>query len=195
MYQFLIIAYRFYFVDPTDGDDAVTRRYVASRFHALRYEIQGNKSKLGAFLNLLGVVNNQVVIRVYELIDTDIRFANDFGDAVLFRKYQHEPGDIEVFKLFDMFTRKDKFMSHLLEETVDDMTWLRIKQPGTYTIHFDLIYSSSFSFELHTRAEIIHFSEHNPKHHINLEKVENCLLVYKKNPSNYSDRFKNICLL
>ena len=59
---------------------------------------------------------------------------------------------------------------------------LRIKQPGTYTIHFDLIPidSSSFSFELHTRDEIIHFSEHNPKHVINLEKSENCLLVYKK---------------
>ena len=60
--------------------------------------------------------------------------------------------------------------------------WLRIKQPGTYTIHFDLTRDrrdSSFSFELHTRDEIIHFSEHNPKHDINLEKGENCLLVLK----------------
>ena len=73
-------------------------------------------------------------------------------------------------------------MSHLLEEPVDDITWLRIKQPGTYTIHFDLIYSGSLSFlfELHTREEIIHFSEHNPKHDINLKKGENCLLVFKK---------------
>ena len=62
-------------------------------------------------------------------------------------------------------------------------TWLRIKQPGTYTIHFDLISSYSFSFELYTRDEIIHFSEHNPKHDINLEKGENSLLVYKKIPT------------
>ena len=53
------------------------------------------------------------------------------------------------------------------------------KQPGTYTIHFDLI-PNFFSFELHTRDEIIHFSEHNPKHDINLEKGENCLLVLKE---------------
>ena len=71
-------------------------------------------------------------------------------------------------------------MSHLLEEPVDDITWLRIKQPGTYTIHFALIYSSSFSFELHTKDEIMHFSEYDPKHDIILEKGENCILVYKK---------------
>ena len=60
----------------------------------------------------------------------------------------------------------------------------KIIQPGTYTIHFDLICSPvlSFSFELHTRDEIIHFSEHNPKQDINLENGENCLLVYKKVP-------------
>ena len=72
-----------------------------------------------------------------------------------------------------------EYFFHLLEKPVGDVTWLRIKQPGTYTIHFDLIHSSSFSFELHTRDEIIHFSEHNPKHDINLEKGENCLLVLK----------------
>ena len=69
-----------------------------------------------------------------------------------------------------MFTLKEDFMSHLLEEPVDDITWLRIKQLGTYTIHFDLICDglfTSFSFEFHTRDEIIHFSEHNPKHDIN----------------------------
>ena len=38
-------------------------------------------------------------------------------------------------------------MLHLFEEPVDNFTWLRIKQPGTYTTHFYLIYSSSFSFE------------------------------------------------
>ena len=62
-----------------------------------------------------------------------------------------------------MFTLKE-YMFHLFEEPADDVTWLRIKQPGTYTIHFDLTRDhpdSSFSFELHTRDEIIHFSEHN----------------------------------
>ena len=77
-----------------------------------------------------------------------------------------------------MFTLKENCMTHLLEP-VDNITWLRIKRPGTYIIHIDLI-CNSFSFELHTRGEIIHFSEHNPKHDINLEKGENCLLVYKK---------------
>ena len=79
----------------------------------------------------------------------------------------------------DGFVLKENLMSHLFEEPVDTVTWLKIKQPGTYTIHFYLIYSSSFSFELHTKDEIIHFSEHNPKHDINLEKGENCVLVYK----------------
>ena len=71
-----------------------------------------------------------------------------------------------------------------MEEPVDDVTWLRIKQPGNYTIHFDLICIGyrSFSFELHTRDEIIHLSEHIPKHDINLEKGENCLLMYKDMP-------------
>ena len=82
------------------------------------------------------------------------------------------------FEFFDLFTLKENFI-HLLEEPVVSHTWSRIKQRGTYTIHFDLIYNS-FSFELHTRGEIIHFSEHNPKHDINLEKGENCILVYKK---------------
>ena len=56
--------------DPTDADHAVTRRYVASRFQTFSDEVQDNKSKLGALLNLLGVENNQVLIRKYELIDT-----------------------------------------------------------------------------------------------------------------------------
>ena len=44
--------------DPTDADDAVTRRYVASQFQALNDEVQGNKRKLDALQNLLGVENN-----------------------------------------------------------------------------------------------------------------------------------------
>ena len=87
------------------------------------------------------------------------------------------------FECFDLFTLKENFI-HLLEEPVVSHTKLRNKQPGTYTIHFDVI-CNSFSFELHTRGEIIHFSEHNPKHDINQKKGENCLLVDIRNPSNY----------
>ena len=54
------------------------------------------------------------------------------------------------------------------------------RKPGSYTIHFDLIYFSSFSLELHTKDETIHFSEHDPKHDIILEKGEICVLVYKE---------------
>ena len=88
---------------------------------------------------------------------------------------------ILIHEFVDIFTLKEYFI-HLLDEPVDDVTWLRIQQPGTYSIHFDLIPidPSSFSFELPTRNEIIHFSEHNPKHVVNLETGENCLLVYKK---------------
>ena len=40
--------------DPTDADDAVTRRYIASRFQALSDEVQGigdNKRKLDVLQN------------------------------------------------------------------------------------------------------------------------------------------------
>ena len=57
--------------DPTDADDAVKRRYVASRFQALSDEFQGNKRKLDALQNLFGVENNQILIREYEIIGTD----------------------------------------------------------------------------------------------------------------------------
>ena len=122
---------------------------------------------------------------MYELIDTAIEhvgitLTDERGRIieVLFRKYQHEPDDINESKFINIFTLKDCFI-HLFEEPVEFYTWLRIKQPGTYTIHFDLIDPRSFSFELHTRDEVILISEHNPKHNINL-KGENCFLVYKK---------------
>ena len=80
--------------DSTDADDAVTRRYVASRFQALSDEVQGDKSKLGAFLNLLGLVNNQVLKREYEITGTDFENisyerADDSSRIIeaLFRKY------------------------------------------------------------------------------------------------------------
>ena len=100
----------------------------------------------------------------------------------MFTNYPRTRDEIEEFEFLDTFTLKEYFI-HLLEKSVDDVTWLRIKQPGTYTIHFDpIIEHTSFSFELHTRDEVILFSEHNPKRDINLEKGENCLLVYKDVP-------------
>ena len=54
--------------DHTDADDAVTRRYDASRFQAPSDEVQDKKSKLDVLQNFLGVVNNQVLIREYEII-------------------------------------------------------------------------------------------------------------------------------
>ena len=41
--------------DPTNADDAVKWRYVASRFQALSDVVRGNKRKLDALQNLLGV--------------------------------------------------------------------------------------------------------------------------------------------
>ena len=97
-------------VDPTDADDAVTRRYVASRFQALSGEFQDNKSKLDALLNLLGVENNQILIRVCELIDTDIEhlgmIRTDVGEIIigdLFRKYPREPDEINDLDFFFIF--------------------------------------------------------------------------------------------
>ena len=112
--------------DPTDADDAVTRRYVASRFQSLSDEVQGigdNKRKLDVLQNLLGVENNQVLLMKYELMGVEVEFAYDFGDEALFRKYPHEPGDIVVFNFF-MFSLDQKFMSDLFEEPVDDITEL-----------------------------------------------------------------------
>ena len=188
--------------DPTDADNVVTRRYVASRFQALSDEVQDKKNKLDALQNVFGVENNQVLIREYELLDADWIISRSRNDEegtvndVWFVKFPRGTDDINQLKFIDIFTLKEYFI-HLLEKPVDDVTWLRIKQPGTYTIHFDLIGSSyfdfvdspydagpsySFSFELHTGGEIIHFSEHNPKHDINLEKGENCLLVWRLIP-------------
>ena len=97
--------------DPTDADDAVTRRYVASRFQTLSDEIQDNKSNLDALLNLFGGVNNQILIRESEIIGTDfehiVRFRIDeegrnIGAPFLFRKYPH----INEFRFFDMLCLK-----------------------------------------------------------------------------------------
>ena len=120
--------------DPSDADDAVTKIYFASRFQALSDEVQDNKSKLDALLNLFGVENNQALIRIYELTDTDIEY--------VIRLPLDERG-----QFIDMFTLKEYFR-HLFEEPVDTFAWLRIKQPGTYTIHFNLISFIPLSFLL-----------------------------------------------
>ena len=132
---------------------------------------------------------------MYELTDTNIEhlglIRTDVGERIigaLFRKYPREPDDLNDFEFFDILTLKENFV-HLFEEPADNFSWLKIKQSGTYTIHFNLI-CISFSFELHTIDGIIHFSEHNPKHDINLEKDENCLLVYKQIPRFISEGSK-----
>ena len=134
--------------DPTDADDAVTRRYVASRFQALSEEVQDKKSNLDALQNFLGVVNNQVLTREYEIIGTDflmfIRERENIGNSFVFRKYPAIE-DTNNYEFLYLFTLKEYFI-HLFEEPADDVTWLRIKQPGTYTIHFDLISECSGSF-------------------------------------------------
>ena len=151
-----------------------------------------NKRKLDVLQNFFGVENNQVLLMKYELMALDIEFysfnrstTGRIVDAI-FEKSSREVVSYETVTttttysgeyLVNFVTLKGNFMSHLFEEPVDTATWLRIKQPGTYIIHFDLICSSSFSFELHTKDEIIHFSEHNPTHNIYLEKDENWVLV------------------
>ena len=122
------------------------------------------------FKTFLGVENNQELIRIYELTDTDTE------------RVIRLPLD-ERGQFIEMFTLREYFI-HLFEESVDTVTWLRIKQLGTHTINFDLISFSplSFSFELHTKDEIIRFSEHNPNHDIILGTGENCVLVYKTTP-------------
>ena len=56
--------------DPTDADDAITRRNVASLTQALSDEVQGigaYKRKLDVLQTLLGVENNQVLLMKYDL--------------------------------------------------------------------------------------------------------------------------------
>ena len=88
--------------DPTDADDAVSRRYVASRFQALNDEVRDNKSKLDALQNLLGVENNQVLIRKYEIIGADFVFAFSTAsrDRVMFSKQPYDQTDIGNYEFF-----------------------------------------------------------------------------------------------
>ena len=89
--------------DPTDADDAVTRRYVASRFQALSDEVQGNKRKLDALQNLFGVKNK---IRTYEIIGANFVCINKETPFV-FRKDPIQPGHANTYEFIDMFTLKE----------------------------------------------------------------------------------------
>ena len=80
--------------DPTDADDAVTRRYVASRFQALSDEVQDKNNKLDALHHLFGVENNQVLIKKYEIIGANFKNITSAGDgSVFFIKHPHELDD------------------------------------------------------------------------------------------------------
>ena len=66
-----------------------------------------------------------ILIRVYELKDTDIEhvgitLTDERGIIIeaLFRKHQHEPDDINESRCIDIFTLKGYFI-HLFEEPVD----------------------------------------------------------------------------
>ena len=95
-------------IHPTDADDAVTRRYVASRFQALSDKVQeigGKKGKLDALYNLLGVENNQVLLMTYEL-NTDIQrrgFSNEY------EKLPHYPNAATYQNYLDAFTLNNNF--------------------------------------------------------------------------------------
>ena len=105
--------------DPTDANDAVTRRYVASRFQALSDEVQDKKSKLDALQNLFGVENNHLLIRKYEITGTDFEHVgvvygnvnNKESDVVVdkFNKYAPGSGDFADYEFFDIFMLKEYF--------------------------------------------------------------------------------------
>ena len=104
--------------DPTDADDAVTRRYVASRFQALSDEVQDKKSKLDALQNFLGVENNQVLIREYEIIGSDFWRFITYGEEgrvtkVVFVKAPRPRDDTNEFGFIDIFTLKEYFFSSI----------------------------------------------------------------------------------
>ena len=95
---------------------------------------------------------------MYELLDADCVKDITYGEGgryISFVNRLHVLDDTNTYEFIDIFTLKEYFI-HLLEKPVDDVTWLRIKQPGTYAIHFDhIIDPNSFSFALHTRDETI----------------------------------------
>ena len=116
--------------DPTDADNAVTRRYVASRFQALNDEVQDKKSKLDALQNFLGVENNQVLIREYEIIGTDFKYiikwdideeGNRKTSWLFINRLHVLDVDTNTYEFINIFTLKEYFI-HLLEKRVDDVT-------------------------------------------------------------------------
>ena len=90
---------------------------------------------MDALQNFLGVVNNQVLIREYEIIGADFAKLTTYGEEgrvinILFVKYPRMTDDTNTYEFIDIFMLKEYFF-HLLEEPVDTVTRLRIKQPGT----------------------------------------------------------------
>ena len=87
-----------------------------------------------------------------------LKFTKYITNIIAEPKYKHGQQEQVTVKNHNRSTALER------SEPADDVTWLRIKQPGTYTLQFYLTRDrrdSSFSFELHTRDEIIHFSGHN----------------------------------
>ena len=85
--------------DPTDADDAVTRRYVVLQFQALSDEVQDKKSKLDALQNF------QVLIRVYELLDADCVKDITYGEGgrhILFVNRLHVLDDTNTYEFMDL---------------------------------------------------------------------------------------------
>ena len=87
---------------------------------------------MDAIQNFLGIENNQVLIREYEIIGTDFEFLDpvNLGEGgrfvgVRFRKYPHEPDDTNKIRFIIIITLKEYFI-HLLEEPVDTATWLKL---------------------------------------------------------------------
>ena len=119
--------------DPTDADDAVTRRYAASRFQALSDEVQGigdNKRKVDVLQNLLRVENNLVLSMKYELMHLDITLNSlnrlPTGRIVdtNFERSHHTAVAYEAATIqttyfngyLDGFELKKNLISHLFEE-------------------------------------------------------------------------------
>ena len=112
----------FLLADPIGADDAVTRRYVVSRFQALSDEVQDKKSKLDVLQNFLGVENNQVFIRKYEIIGVSFKsiietIQTEMGtseSSLVFTRYPIVD-DTNTYEFIDTFTLKE-FFFHLFEE-------------------------------------------------------------------------------
>ena len=86
-------------------------------------KFQDKKSKLGAFQNLFGVENNQVLIRKYEIIGIDFDHVggyygnpNDKESFIAvdrFKKYPPDLGDFADYEFINIFTQKEYIFIYL----------------------------------------------------------------------------------